>query len=296
MILQRMKTRALKSTHFPKEAMYLFNELDEILDKKFHLLIAKNIPEVIFHLIYDIYRDKYIKQAIKEAQKDMIIYNAIFVGNIRNPSIEKIKQFLPQLELSLPTLSEITIELISKAKKYQDLNNLQGYELIGLLAYFFLGLASKITDFEYIRANISKLTTVKKVTQIQTKNSSLTIKYCFLSSEAILLAKKLYFEDKHKTLIETAKYLIDETKKKTINETKLNIVPEVLKENAIKAVKVRHQRTNELKKQAINEYKTKSEYYKKLGKVLSKNDFARKFALAHELKYETVRKNWLQGI
>ncbi|MDO9759323.1 hypothetical protein Q7539_10950 [Glaesserella parasuis] len=74
-----------------------------------------------------------------------------------------------------------------------------------------------------------------------------------------------------------------------------DIVLAIRSEIGRKAVNARHKKTNELKKQAITEYKAESVRYKDQNMRLSKNHFARQFALKHNLSFDTVRNNWLKG-
>ena len=60
-----------------------------------------------------------------------------------------------------------------------------------------------------------------------------------------------------------------------------------IKESNKRAAELRHKKTNELKKQAIQEYK---------GSGLSKNQFAEQYADKYHVSEATMRKNWLQGI
>ncbi|GAB1670270.1 hypothetical protein [Mannheimia haemolytica] len=70
----------------------------------------------------------------------------------------------------------------------------------------------------------------------------------------------------------------------------------ILKERAKKGGKARHRETNKLKAQILNEYQQEVRRYKEIGKVLSKNDFARRKAIEYGISETTIRKNWLQGI
>ena len=295
-----MKTKALDSGAFPKEAFYLFHELDSILNIKKHgILIAKNYPEIISNIIHDFYKKEYIKCAIKEAQKDVIIYNAIFSGNLKNPDIENIRKFMPQLQYTPPSLSAIAINVISESKKYSELNTLLGYELMGLVAYFFLGMASKVTYFDYVRASIGKMTTFKKIIEKQDQNSSLSVKYCFQASEAIMIAKDLYFEQKHKNLVETAKYLIERAKRIAIQETTEKITIKASKEalinNSRRALKVRHANNRKMKAQLLREYDQYAREKIAKGEQVSKTQFAKEVAERYGLSETTIRKNWLQA-
>lgn len=74
-----------------------------------------------------------------------------------------------------------------------------------------------------------------------------------------------------------------------------SIVSTIRSEIGRKAVNARHKKTNELKEQAIREYKNESARYTEQNIRLSKNHFARQFALKHNLSFETVRNNWLKG-
>ncbi|MBN6078310.1 hypothetical protein HYE58_00005 [Aggregatibacter actinomycetemcomitans] len=251
---QSMRNRAFASKSFPREALYLFDELDNFLTKKHGILIGKNYPAIICNIILDFHKNEYLKCARKEAQKDVLIYNAAFVGNTINPNIEQIEKFIPNLKFNPPHLSNIAINVISESKKYQELKNLLGYELMALIAYFFLGMASKVTDFEYVRASFGKMTTYKKIAGKQTKNSNLSIKYCFQASEAIMIAKTLYFEQKHRNLVETAKYLIERAQKIAIQETTEKVTRAALANNAQKALSVRHNNNRKMKDQLLKEF------------------------------------------
>lgn len=297
---QPMKTKALNSKAFPQDALYLFHELDGILNIKKHgILIAKNYPEIISDIIHEFYKNEYIKCAIKEAQKDVIIYNAVFNGNLKNPDIEQIRKFMPQLQYTPPSLSDIAINVISESKKYAELTTLLGYELMGLVAYFFLGMASKITHFDYVRASIGKMTTFKKILEKQANNSNLSIKYCFQASEAIMIAKDLYFEQRHRNLVETAKYLIERAKRTAIRETTEKVTVKATKEalinNSRKALKVRHANNHKMKEQLLREYDQYARDKIAKGEPLSKTQFAKDAAKRFGVSETTIRKNWLQA-
>ncbi|WP_109428553.1 hypothetical protein [Aggregatibacter kilianii] len=297
---QSIQSKALNAKHFPKEAFYLFHELDSILNIKKHgVLIAKNYPEIICEIIHNFYKNEYIKCAIKEAQKNIIIYSAVFSGNLRDPDVEQIRKFMPQLKYNPPSLSTIAINVISESKKYPELNNLLGYELMGLVAYFFLGMASKVTHFDYVRASIGKMTTFRKITAKQDENASLSIQYCFQAGEALMIAKNLYFEQKHRNLVETAKYLIERTKRIAIQETTEKVTQEATKtalmNNARKALMVRHKNNIQMKTQLLEDFDRYALEKKTKGEAISKNQFAKDNAARYGVSETTIRNNWLKG-
>ncbi|MFS6937335.1 hypothetical protein [Neisseria animaloris] len=87
---------------------------------------------------------------------------------------------------------------------------------------------------------------------------------------------------------------ITETKRRTrgwrrLKEAALEAVKEKqqIKELNKRAAELRHKKTNELKEQAIQEYKESG---------LSKNQFTKQYAAKYHVSEATMRKNWLQGI
>lgn len=293
---QTMRNRAGRVDEFPKSAFYLFDELDSLLNKKRHgVLMGKGCDSIICNIILNFQKNEFLKCARMEAQKDIVLYNAAFSGNTRNVDIEQIKKYMPNLKYKPPRLSDIALSVIAESRKYPELKNLLGYELMALIAYFFLGMASKVADFEYVRASFGKMVSYKKIIAKQSKNSSLPIEYCFQAGEAIMIAKTLYFEQKHKTLIETAKYLIERTKKITIQETSSKVAKATLSNNAQKALSVRHSNNRKIKEQLLKEFDLYVVQQKEKGEPISKNDFSKNAAIKYGMAETTIRNNWLKG-
>lgn len=295
-----MRNKAFNSKAFPKEAFYLFDELDFILNKKNHgVLIGKNYHETIAKIILEFYKMEYLNYAKKEAQKDMIIYSAVFGGNENNPSIEQIRKFMPNLKYNHPPLIKIALNVISKSQELEELKNLLGYEIMGLIAYFFLGSAAKITNFDYIRASFKKMVPYKKINNKQTANEKFPVKFCFKASEALFIAKNLYFENKQKNLIETAKYLIEKIRKETIQEVTETVTQEAtkiaLKNNSKKALEARHKINHQTKEQFLNAYDRYVKESLEKGEIPSKNQFSKDFAPKYGISESTARNNWLKG-
>lgn len=68
-----------------------------------------------------------------------------------------------------------------------------------------------------------------------------------------------------------------------------------LKERAKSGGKAKNKRTNDIKKEILRKYDHEFKKYKELGKIISKNDFARKMAIEYEVSETTIRNNWLKG-
>lgn len=277
--LLEFKLRYINNPYISKNTYFIFDELNILLKS----LTSNDLKNAgISKMLADKQLNKErenIKQHILEAESlvenGKEPYDKFFypdgLKNFYNPKYDEICKYfnIPPLSNNHNYLLEKYLqENVQKTKKItiHFLGVKKSSQIMGLLAFYWLKQATKAIN--------------SKRNNPQERFNN----YFFLSCEAILKAQKFKFSEKQDLIVGTGKKLIETSEKRALtNRSK-------------KALEVRHQRTNELKEQAINEYKTQSEHYKKLGKVLSKNGFAQKFALAHELKYDTVRHRWLQGI
>lgn len=83
------------------------------------------------------------------------------------------------------------------------------------------------------------------------------------------------------------------------NHVLLNQESERLKKEYLikkKAADRRHGETRLIKETVIEEWNNYKEKQESLGKPASKNAFAQKAAEKHSISYNTIRKNWLQGL
>lgn len=163
-----------------------------------------------------------------------------------------------------------------------DLEDVKDYEIMAVMALKHIQSALENSDVEYQMSELDD-----------------RIREFGLENDFLYMAKQRAIKDSIDACLSVNECLSmkhSEELHSKLQVQKTEIEKNLLKERASKGGKARHKQSNEMKKKAQDEYKREAECYKKQGKVLSKNDFARKFALNYNLNETTVRKNWLQGL
>ncbi|MDO9794816.1 hypothetical protein Q7542_11805, partial [Glaesserella parasuis] len=231
---------------------------------------------------------KQIEYIDKLTKNDPVFRGVFFNGNILD--VTQAQKYITDNSKEFKIeLSDIVLSVIDEMSCTPFNETLKGYELIGFIALYWLQKAIKISNKEVIKIQTGKHCKQLQKTMIHNKGEAM--KFCLLSAEAVIQAHHLRHLKIYRTLIETAKYLIEKAKIEHNDE----IARKAISDNAKNAVSKRHSKTNELRKQAIEEYKAESARYMEQNIRLSKNHFAEQFALKHNLNYGTVRNNWLKG-
>ncbi|MDD6910420.1 hypothetical protein [Actinobacillus minor] len=284
--LQNLKSKYVNTgSLFPEFAYFLFDEIERVFDKTtneetLRLLNGNGFSDYIHTVVKKIEFKKQIEHIDKLTKNDPVYRGMFFNGNMLD--ITQAQKYLTDNSKEFKIeLSDIVLLVIDEMSYTPFNESLKGYELIGFIALYWLQKAMKISSKEVVKVQTGKH--CKQLQKIMNHNEGEAMKFCLLSAEAVAQAHHLKHSRIYRTLIETAKYLIEKAKKEHNDE----IAKKAISDNAKKAVNTRHSKTNELRQRAIEEFKLQNE---------SKNKFSAKFAKEHKLAFTTVRNNWLQGI
>ncbi|MDH2927054.1 hypothetical protein [Lonepinella koalarum] len=301
-LLKSLKKKCGENPNFPKAGIFLVDELSFIFnhfDENEVINILKNneLSEYLIKTIEQLQNYELVRVAKAEIIKNPI-YNTIFFELDGTPIISKIRKYFFET-VPLPNLSNIFVLLTTKIKHIEKFRNLKGYQLAGIISFYYLQSALKIITHGYVRTLTGKaLNSLKK--QIE-RNSIKSMELCLQSSEAIILSKQILFEHKEKSIIETAKYLLSKEREKIkiikeeFEAEKLEIANNAIKENSKKALEARNKPILENKRKFLKAFDEYKEQQISKGLKVSKDHFAEENAQKYGVKVKTARKNWLQG-
>lgn len=162
-----------------------------------------------------------------------------------------------------------------------DLEDVKDYEIMAVMALKHIQSALENDDEEYQKSEMDG-----RIEEFQ------------LVGDFLYIAKQQAIKDSINACLAVNECLSmkhSEELHSKLQSQKIRIEKSLLSERASKGGKARHKQSNEIKKKVIEEYRQEAKRYQQQGKVLSKNDFARRISFKYNLNETTVRKNWLQG-
>ncbi len=306
-----LKKKIIDNSHFPLSGVFLIDELRDIFNTGYRAKLSRKkiayLIEQITAIINGLEQAKSMALAQKKANQDPIYTNIFFNGG-GSPNMEEIQKSFPITKIYNQTFSE-TFVLLAERVKNKQLLSLKGYELAGIISVFYIYQALKILSIPLTKAKNKKaLNALRNEVKQQVP---LAMNSILKASEALLLSKTLLLEDKQKTIIDTAKYLIEKANrekeefKKLIDEEAKEIEKRAIREFTKKGAKKRHVPTNNMKADVIQEWYSYYNEMKAQGHTPSKRRFADIIAERYKdkdndykiaISWNTVRNNWLKGL